>query len=441
MSFIKKIVLPLFIILLLGALYWLLNPIYLFFAYKDGSTLPAEPWLMMPATSPQHQQVFNKNYQGVGEQMLVAMEDHRDNIGAPAISAAVVMDNQLVWAGSRGWADISQQQSATPQTRFRVGSTAKALTATGLARLLESGALTLDTPVGNIFEQLPNPAWATLTPRQLASHMSGMPHYKGNTEWLGMYHFMALTKHFDNVHEAVELFDETEMLFAPGEQFSYSSLGTVLLSAAMSQSAQQPYLALMQQHVFGPNQMDGVIVAPGMGSVSDNISTPYHHNGQEGDNYRVRQWGYADLSHRLAGGGFAATPTDLVKLANSYFGPDAIDETLQQALWTPQKLNSGDTNPQNYAIGWRVGELNVGEFKLFQANHGGVSRGGQSWLMLIPEHKMALAFTINSRTDRFADFGLFYKELGSAFIRQKLALETKQPPVVAQRQPTAAKSE
>ena len=431
---IKRTLILAVILALFAGLYSIASPLYFFFAHKDGATLPANDWLSLPEISPSHQRLYHPEYRATGDAMLAALEQHRQQIGAPAISAAVLIDNQLIWAGSRGWADIQQQQPATPATRFRIGSTSKALTATGLARLLEHNRLTLDTPLAELLSPLPNPAWARITPRQLASHMAGMPHYKDNTDWLGLYRTMALDTRYDSVHEAVTLFDDSELLFAPGEQFSYSSLGTVLLSAAMSRAAGQPFLQLMDQLVFTPNDMQGVIVAPRRGSVSDQVSVPYHHNSLAGDNYRVRPWTDIDLSHRLAGGGFAATPTDLVKLAHSYFGPEAIAPAVQTALWTPQQLNSGETNSQNYAIGWRVGQAKVGEFEVFQANHGGVSRGGQSWLMLIPEHKMALAFNINSRTDTFSDFGHFYKTLGSAFIRQKLALAPAQKTAAAQQQ-------
>ena len=52
------------------------------------------------------------------------------------------------------------------------------------------------------------------------------------------------------------------------------------------------------------------------------------------------------------------------------------------------------------------------------ANHGGVSRGAQSWLLVYPELNMVTAFTINTNTDDFGEFGLFYVDLLQAFVGQ-----------------------
>lgn len=60
-----------------------------------------------------------------------------------------------------------------------------------------------------------------------------------------------------------------------------------------------------------------------------------------------------------------------------------------------------------------------------EVNHGGVSRGGQSWLMLLPEQEMAIALNINGRTEVFWDFGSFSGDIATAFLAQKLALESE----------------
>lgn len=51
------------------------------------------------------------------------------------------------------------------------------------------------------------------------------------------------------------------------------------------------------------------------------------------------------------------------------------------------------------------------------ANHGGVARGGQSWLMVMPDYDMSIAVNINRKTDVFWDFGRISEQLASEFIR------------------------
>lgn len=49
-------------------------------------------------------------------------------------------------------------------------------------------------------------------------------------------------------------------------------------------------------------------------------------------------------------------------------------------------------------------------------NHGGVSRGGQGWLMILPDYQMAVAVNINRKTEVFWDFGSVSLEIASEFI-------------------------
>lgn len=404
-------------------------PYYNYFAYADGSSLPAKPWLRLPDAAPQHPSIIQSAYRQTGNALLSAMDAHRSSIGAAGISAAVLVGNEVVWAATSGWGDIETDTPLNPATRFRIGSTSKALTATGLARLVEIGMLSLDTPLSDLWEELPNEKWAAITPRQLASHMAGLPHYGSNGDITGLLHSMKLQKHYDSVHDAITLFDDSGLLFPPGTSFAYSSYGTVLNSAAMSIAAGKPFLELMSELVFEPTGMDGVIVAPADSDSIPDMATPYHRNGRLDDKLRLRPWADVDLSHRLAGGGFAATSTDLVKIGRSYFAvtnPNAIPEQIREEFWTPQRLSSGEVNEQNYALGWRVREAEfLPGITLRHVNHGGVSRGGQSWLMLLPEVEIAVAININGRTDDFSDFASFYVEIVEAFLTRKLALNTE----------------
>lgn len=426
---IKRKLVLLTVLLFSGMLTSCVTPYYNYFAFSDGSTLPATKWVRMPSNAPMHPSEIESDYQAAGNALLPAMDAHRVRIGAAAISAAVLVGDEVVWAATSGWADIEDNEAATTATRFRIGSTSKALTATGLARLVESGKIELDTPLCQLWNELPNKAWAQITPRQLASHMSGLPDYGNNTDLLGLLYSMKLRNHYDSVHDALALFDGSDLRFAPGTDFEYSSYGTVLNSAAMSKAAGKPFFELMTELVFEPNGMTTVVVAPADSGSLPNMATPYHSNWKTGDRLRLRPWSNVDLSHRLAGGGFAATSTDLVKLGRSYFGksnPEAIEESLREEFWTPQKLSSGEVNEQDYALGWRVREQEFLEGEsLRYVNHGGVARGGQSWLMLLPEVEMAVALNINGRTDEFFDFGSFYTEIVTTFLNQKLALASR----------------
>lgn len=405
--------------LLLVAGLYLGEPVYQFYAHRGKVPMPFWGYVDIPQDIPSRNEVHQAEYQQAAESALTLLKAHRQKINTPGISAAVAIDGEVVWAGTAGWADIADNRPLTPDSQFRIGSTSKALTATLFARMVQDEKLTLDTPLNQLTLGSRNPHWQNITPRQLASHTAGLPHYKENTEAVGLYRSIALNSSYRDVLDAVALFDDSDMLFSPGEDFSYSSYGTVLLSAVLQETGGKPYQTLMQETVLKPLTM--VHTTPTTVSVhaeqeAANLATFYWREDESLP--RVRPWRDVDLSHRLAGGGFISTPSDLVKLGSGFINNDFISEPVRAAFWTPQTLNNGDVNEQHYAIGWRVHDSDLGEGigKVKIANHGGVSRGSQSWLMVIPQYRMAIAVNINSKTETFWDFGRISFPLARTFI-------------------------
>ena len=82
-----------------------------------------------------------------------------------------------------------------------------------------------------------------------------------------------------------------------------------------------------------------------------------------------------------------------------------------------QRLDDGSVNEQDYALGWRWREWEIdGVGVARNANHGGVSRGSQCWLLLYPDYRMSMAFCTNTKTREFSTFGRFYEPLFRAFV-------------------------
>jgi len=413
------------IVVILPLLSW---PVYQFFAYKGKAPLPPfYQFVGIPDTTPTSQKLHDEDYKKAGSIALELLTAHQKKINAPAISAAVAIDNKLIWAGASGWADIDSKTPVTTESQFRIGSTSKALTGTALARMVDQQLIDIDQPISHYMNNLLNKEWGTMTARQLVSHMSGLPHYKENTDRLGLYKTLALSTRYENVEQALKVFDESELLFNPGSDFSYSSFGTVLLSAVMKNASNKPYVELMREQVFKPLAMhstmaeyeaeyEGDYEVEHEGENNDNLVTFYWND--EGRSNEVRPWREVDLSHRLAGGGFISTSSDLVKMGVAFLQDDFISPATRKTFWTPQILPNGDEAPSGYSLGWRVITYTISEDigDVTVANHGGVSRGAQSWLMVIPKFNMSVAVNINANTDVFWDFGKVSMQVAKAFI-------------------------
>lgn len=408
-----KRLIGLIIFVVLSVAVWFLWPIYGFFAHRgEAPTLPIG-WIDYPDQVPSSSEVLNSRYTEAGREALNAMVDHRAEIGAPAMSAAVAVQGEVVWHGAVGYADISDQREASPNMIVRIGSTSKAITATALARLVQRGDIDLDAPIETYLSELPNEMWASITPRMLASHMSGLPHYGDNDDFDGLLVSLRMNKSYRDIRDALHQFDESNLLFTPGSEFEYSSNGTVLLGAVMSEAAGKPYRELIYDEVLSPAEAFSTIVAPKRMYGTD-FGVPYYTDGK-----RYRRWRPVDLSHRLPGGGWASTSLDLVRIGSLWLDETYISSTTRDMFWQPQALTSGETNKQDYAIGWRWREWNVDAIGLARnANHGGVARGGQSWLLVYPDFDMVIAYNMNGRTEDFGPFADYHDLIFKPFARK-----------------------
>lgn len=399
---------------LLGALIvfiWFLSPIYQFLAWEGKVPMWWAKDIEPPASTPQTTPFSAHTKSNAALNLLT---QHAAKIRAPAMSAAVAIDGKIVWAGAVGWANLEHQIPATVDTQFRIGSSSKPVTATLLARMVQAGKINLDTRISHYYPSLPNREWEKLTPRQLASHTSGLPDYLDNTGDLwGLYYLFTLDKRYTAVKESLEVFDDTSLLFEPGSQFHYASFNTVLQSAVLESVTGESFLSSIRKEVFKPLGMNATGAEYELPEKNNLAGFYWNHDG-EYPAFRV--WQKVDLSHRLAGGGFISTPSDMVKLGSAWLDDGFITPETRKLFWQPQALADGTINKQNYALGWRWKDYQDDLGKIPNANHGGVSRGSQSWFMVIPEQKMVVSIMINSNVEEFWDFGQVSMPLARLFM-------------------------
>ncbi|MBT5708550.1 MAG: beta-lactamase family protein [Verrucomicrobia bacterium] len=330
------------------------------------------------------------------------------------MTAAVAIDGAVVWTGAVGWADLNARTPASRDTVMRIGSTSKAVTATALARLVDSSEMSLDAPLSDYHDHWPNTAWNELTPRQLASHTAGLPGYENNGDRMGQMITLCGCRHYTSVVESLAIFDGSDLIYEPGTDFAYSSFDVNLLGAAISFSQEQPFLDVLARLVFDPLEL----VATGSesdGKVRSDLAQFYQQ-----DRDRVRTWKPFDLSQRLPGGGLVSTSADLVRIGCSWLDPEFISIETRQAMWTPQVLKNGDVNEQNYAIGWRYypdAKWPGDDSRALPfAHHGGTTKGAMSWLVVYPDYQCSIAININTRTENYSDFNSVEGRIAGLFL-------------------------
>lgn len=361
------------------------------------------PVTPLPAVHPvpYDEYILDDRYKDAAANVRKQIEAARIEYGLPSLSAAVSINGELVWAGVTGWSNIESQTAANITTRYRIGSTSKAVTSTILARLVDAKKIDLDKPISTWMKKLPQERWAPLTPRQLSSHTAGIVDYEQNRDISGLIKTLRETKQYDNVYESLEIFDGNRLKYAPGSNFHYSSFDVILLSAAIAAAANDSFLNILNE--WAVKLAGNLTISADYQNRQVSSRALFYHR----KNGRLRRWRNVNHSYKWAAGGLIASSSDLVRLGGAWFDDSFISTKTRNIFWQPQRLSNGKINEQNYAIGWRSNEQTIllgKEKPVHNVHHGGISKGSYSWLNLYPKYKIAVALNSNARLDEFSDF-------------------------------------
>jgi serine beta-lactamase-like protein LACTB len=303
-------------------------------------------------------------------------EDLLVTANLPGLSVAISKDGELVFADGFGFADVEAGRKVTPHTQFRAASVSKMITVTALAKLLQSGKLTLDSPIHEYALAYPKKQW-TITVRQLAAHLGGLPHYSDQDR--------IERRFYSSVDDALSVFGHIPLQSQPGSQYHYSTHGYTLLSAAIEGAAGRPFLEYLKDEILVPLAMRS--------TGPDLRSRPGQHAASLyvlQDGVRTKVMNPEDPSYKWAGGGMLSTPTDLVLMGNAYFN-GFLTANIVRSIFERQRLAGGEE--MAIGIGWRQSFDMDGRLVM---EHAGGMEGARSVLALFPNQGLAIAVMVNA---------------------------------------------
>jgi CubicO group peptidase (beta-lactamase class C family) len=151
-----------------------------------------------------------------------------------------------------GFADRANGITNTMAMRFGTASATKGFTALAACALVESGRLALDTPVIDVVDaELPHVA-PEVTVERLLTHTSGIGDYYDEdvvTDFTD-YQVSVPWSRLERVRDYLPLLAEPPPKFAPGERFSYSNSGFVMLGLVVEAVAGVAYQEFVETRIF-----------------------------------------------------------------------------------------------------------------------------------------------------------------------------------------------
>ncbi len=296
--------------------------------------------------------------------------------GFPGASIMIKIGDQQVCAMGMGYANVELNAKAHVDTIYRIASISKPITTTALGILLEQGKIKLDDGADQYLQMEPNLKY---TIRQLASHTSGIRDYKGDE--------FTSSKRYENVTDALEMFIKDPLVNEPGTKYAYSTFNYTVLSAIMEKCSNENFIKLIERSVLKKIGMNNTVP-----DKPEQI-IPERSNNYRRVNGKLINAPYADLSNKLAGGGYLSNCKDLVLFGQAYLRDQIVKPATKEVLWQKQTLNNGAEIA--YGIGWVNAEEMVAGKKERIVYHTGGAVGASSILMLVPSHDLVLVCMVN----------------------------------------------
>jgi CubicO group peptidase (beta-lactamase class C family) len=304
----------------------------------------------------------------------------------PGAAVIVVRDEETLFRSASGMADMELGVTLTPENVFRIGSISKQFTAAGILLLEEEGKLNVSDDINKYLPDYPTQGH-TIRIEHLLSHTSGIFNY---TSIPGYFDGDAIRKDV-TTEELIDVFANLPMNFSPGDQYSYSNSGYVLLGAIIEKVSGKTYAEYIQTAIFDK-----------LGLTNSYHGGPQiilnRANGYQGEAGHYSNAAYLSMTQPHGAGALLSTVDDLAKWSNALFEGELLSQASLKKMITDFELNDGEH--AGYGFGLAVGE----RFGEREISHNGGIHGFSTSGIWLPEQKIYVAVLSNNADSGAPDF-------------------------------------
>lgn len=300
----------------------------------------------------------------------------------PGCSIALVLDYEIVWTQSYGYADLESGRTLTTDIPMSVQSITKSVTAWGVIKLAEKGLIDLDAQLYSYLKswQFPQTNYSAekVIIRHLLNHTAGMP-LGGFTD------VYAPGEEMPSLRE--KLTQEAILLREPGREFTYSNTGYHLLELLIEEVTGQSFTEYMRSEVLLPLGMEAADFDV------DDAMTQYPPTGYDLGGKPVPVYIYPEN----ASGGLFATAEDVALFAAAGMrdNPVLSAESIRMMYASEShKIGIYGLVFDAYGYGHFIETLKNG---LCSVSHGGQGNGIMTHFQAVPETGDAIVILTNSQ--------------------------------------------
>lgn len=290
---------------------------------------------------------------------------------SPGCAVAASRNGKLVIDRAYGLADLERDVAITSESVFDAGSVRKQFIAAAILLLVEEGKLSLTDDVRTHIPQLPDYGHK-ITVDHLLTHTSGI------RDWQPLLNLAG-----GDPDAMTMILRQRELNFVPGEEWSYSNSGYVLLPEIVARVSGMPFSEFAQKRLFEPLGMKSTKWVDDPLIVVKNRALAY---SKEDGGWKMDMYLGND---RGGAGALLTTAVDLVTW-NDALAASRVGTFVSEKLREPAVLNNG--RKLTYARGLRVEPFRRGGRLVW---HSGGAAGYSTIAGHLPEHGISIAIMCN----------------------------------------------
>jgi len=284
-------------------------------------------------------------------------------------SILIAQKGKILLSKGYGMANYELDVPNTPQMKFLLGSITKQFTSMAVMQLQEKGLLSVDDSLKKYIPDYPD--GDKITVHHLLTHTSGIPNFTSFPEYTKT---MMLAS---PVEETVERFKNKELEFTPGEKFSYSNSGYILLGYIIEKVSQKPYEAYLKENILQPLNLEDT----GYGHYEPILEK--RAAGYSWGKDHLVNASYLDMSIPHGAGALYSTVEDLYLWDRALYTEKLVSKNSLDKIFTPFK--------DNYGYGWGISEL----FGHKRISHGGGINGFTTDISRYPDDDVCIIVLSN----------------------------------------------
>lgn len=311
----------------------------------------------------------------------------------PGATIAVSYEGEIVYERGFGYSDLENRIAMSPNTRMRIASISKPITAVAVMRLVDQGKLSLDDKAFERLSLSPVSPATTIDPNlneitvlQLLRHRGG---WDREASFDPMFRQKMVADYVGKSvpvkpHDIIRFMMSRKLDFAPGQKYAYSNFGYSVLGRLIEEVTGKEYSQYVQEELLKPLGIKTMKIGKTKREQRDPRETYYYtRDGKsmtsllEPDKQVTAPYGQWHLESFDSHGGWISSAADLVRFVSAFDDPANCPLLTESAINTmflpPHDEPTVNGTKRLYGCGWSIVSFNNGD--QFNAYHMGLLAG------------------------------------------------------------------